>query len=107
MSRYNKRSDSNHKPIANELRSYGFTVKDTHYIHHGFPDMLVAKDRVAIGVEIKVEGKKEELTDAEIEMRSWFDVLGMRYIVAESTSDILKAFEELRDKRLKKHKLIK
>lgn len=107
MPRYDKRTDENQKSMVNELRSYGFMVKVTSSMGQGFPDVLVAKDRVAMGVEIKVKGKKEELTDAEIEMRSWWDVLGMKYVVAESVSDVMKAFEELRDKRLKKHKPIK
>lgn len=106
MTRYAKRTDANHKDIITELRTYGFIVKDTSGVGKGFPDCLVAKDRVAMGVEIKVDGKKEDLTDAEIEMKSWWEALGIKYVVAESAGDVVKAFNKLRDKKLKKHKLI-
>lgn len=107
MTRHAKRIDNNQKQIVNELRSYGFIVKVTSSMGQGFPDILIAKDRVAIGVEIKDLNKREELTDSEIEMKSWWDKLGMKYIVAENTKEILDEFEKLRDKKIKKHKLIK
>ena len=96
MTRYAKRTDANHKDIVTELRTFGFIVKDTSAVGRGFPDILVAKDRKAIGVEIKDKGKRKQVTDFEIEMRVWWRELGMNYIVAESTEEILKAFKEMK-----------
>lgn len=107
MTRHAKRTDVNQKNIVNELRSYGFTVKVTSDIGKGFPDILIAKDRIGMGIEIKDVNKREELTDAEIEMRSWWDDMGMKYFVAETTMEILEQFEKLRDKKIKKHNPVK
>jgi hypothetical protein len=93
MPRYNKRTDDNQKQIVSELRSFGYTVKDTSKMGWGFADILVAKDRRAIAVEIKTKGKRGRVTDKEIELRVWLEQLGMKYIVAESTEEILKAFK--------------
>ena len=91
--RHAKRTDENQKSVVNELRSYGFEVKVTSHVGHGFPDFLVAKNRKCAGVELKVKGKRKELTDDEITMQSWWEQLGMKYIVAESTEEILKSFK--------------
>ena len=92
-----KRTDENQKSIVNELRSYGFLVRVTSSIGQGFPDILVAKDRKALGVEIKAKGKRKNLTDDEITMQSWFEQLGMKYVVAEDVAEIIKAWKEMRE----------
>jgi len=93
MTRHAKRTDENQKSVVNELRSYGFEVKVTSSIGHGFPDFLISKDRKAAGVELKAKGKRKELTDDEITMQTWWIALGMNYIVAEDTGEILTAFK--------------
>jgi len=99
MTRYSKRTDENQKSIVNELRSYGFIVKVTSHVHFGFPDILIAKDRKAMGVEIKVKGKRKDLTDEEITMQSWWDSLGMKYIVAENVQEIIAEFNQLKGRK--------
>ncbi len=94
--RYAKRIDENQKQIVSELRSYGFIVNITSHIGNGFPDILIAKDRKALGVEIKVKGKRKDLTDDEITMMTWWVELGMKYVVAETTEEILKEWKELK-----------
>ena len=96
MTRHAKRTDDNQKAIVNELRSYGFLVKVTSHIGHGTPDIFIAKDRKAIGVEIKVKGKRKDLTDDEITMMSWWDELGMKYVVAENVQEIIAEFNKLK-----------
>ncbi len=92
--RYANRTDKNHKDIVTELRTFGFIVKDTSGIGKGFPDILVSKNRKAIGVEIKDKGKRKQVTDFEVEMRVWWEELGMKYIIAETTEEIVKSFKD-------------
>jgi len=92
MTRHAKRTDENQKAIVNELRSYGFEVKVTSHIGHGTPDILIAKDRKAMGIEIKVKGKRKDLTDDEITMMSWWESLGMKYVVAETAQEVIEEF---------------
>lgn len=93
--RHAKRTDENQKSIVNELRSYGFTVDITSNIGNGFPDAIVSKNHRAIGVEIKNIGKRKQLTDKEIKFRCLWVDLGMTYIVAETTKEILYEFKKM------------
>jgi len=98
VTRHAKRTDANQEQIVSELRSYGYRVKVTSQIGQGFPDILVSRGKFGIGVEIKDKGKRKQLTDSEVEMRYWWMQLGMRYIVVENTSEILKSFKKLTEK---------
>ena len=95
MPRHAKRTDENQKAIVTELRSYGFIVKVVSNLGGGMPDILVAKDKRAIGVEIKDTGKRKQVTDAEIEMRVWWEQLGMKYIIAENAGEIVTEWNKM------------
>ena len=94
MARHAKRTDENQKAIVQALRNNGFEVKVTSNIGNGFPDCLIAKNRKAMGIEIKVKGKRKDLTDDEITMMSWWESLGMKYVVAENVEEILQEFNQ-------------
>lgn len=94
--RHAKRTDENQKALVTELRALNFFVRVTSNVGNGFPDILVAKDRIAFGVEVKVKGKRKHLTDAEIEMRVWWEQLGMKYVVAETAGEVVDAWKELK-----------
>lgn len=99
MTRYAKRIDNNQKNIVCSLRDKGFEVKITSHIGNGFPDILIKKNGIAIGVEIKDEGKVDDLTVDEEEMSAWFQILGMKYIVVDNFRDIESAYLEMKKER--------
>lgn len=94
--RHAKRTDDNQKALVSELRAHGFFVRVTSNVGQGFPDLLVSKDRVALGVEVKDKGKRRDVTDAEVEMMVWWECLGMKYIVAETAGEVVDAWKELK-----------
>jgi hypothetical protein len=51
------RTDSNQAEIVEEFRRLGCSVAHTHQIGHGFPDIVVGKNRRTILIEIK-DGSK-------------------------------------------------
>lgn len=97
--RYAKRIDGNQKAIVSELRAYGFRVRVTSDVGHGFPDLLVWKNKRAVGVEIKVAGKRKQLTAEETEMGDWWQDLGANYLVAESAQEIVEWFKAAEEKQ--------
>jgi len=99
MTRYAKRTDANQKEIVSALRLNGYTVEVTSHIGNGFPDILISKNSIALGVEIKDIGKRADLTDDEIKMKSWFIALGMNYTVSESLYDIESAYYETKKRK--------
>jgi len=101
MTRYAKRKDENQPLVVDELRANGYQVKVTSGIGNGFADLLVLKHKIAVAVELKDKGKRKQLTDKEKEMFGWWISLGMRYIVAETTEEIIMAHKNF-VKELKK-----
>ena len=64
MSRIRK-VDLNQQEIVRELRAMGYSVRHTHIIGKGFPDIVIGKHGVSVLVEIKRAG--EPLTHDEKE----------------------------------------
>lgn len=89
-----KRVDANHAQIRDGLRAVlGDRVKDTSWIGHGWPDLVVAfKGRLHM-VEVKRPGPKSArtLTDAEHEFQAWCHANGLEYHVAQSLDEALAA----------------
>ena len=81
------RTDANQSAIVDRLRSIGWSVHVTSALGGGFPDLVVARDRYTVLVEIK-DGDKpasaRKLTKDEREFaRDWPG----HYIVATSPDD--------------------
>ena len=52
-----RRVDANHAEIAAAFRQLGYSVADTSRLGSGFPDLVIAKGRRTVLVEIK-DGRK-------------------------------------------------
>ena len=79
---FGHRKDGNHNGIAQAFRDRGFSVRDTHTIGDGFPDMVVAKHGQNILIEIKDPGKppsKRKLTRDEVVFsetwKGWYEIV--------------------------------
>lgn len=77
------RTDRNQKDIVRELRSLGYSVRHTHTIRKGFPDIVIGKHGFNLLVEIKVEG--EDLTPDE---KEFFQLWNGMVIVGTSAVQI-------------------
>ena len=81
--------DLNQRQIVRELRAMGFSVRHTHTIGQGFPDLVIGKGGVNLLVEVKREG--EQLTADEKEFfASWNGYV----IIGYSAEQIQQAFDE-------------
>lgn len=79
--------DLNQKQIVRELRALGFSVRHTHTIGQGFPDLVIGMGGITMLVEVKQEG--ETLTPDE---REFFDTWGGAVIIGYSTEQIAADF---------------
>ena len=84
-----RRVDRNQSQITRELRALGLSVRPTHIVGNGFPDLAVGWAGKTLLVEVKMPGEK--LTEDECE---FFEIWNGAAIVAVSTEDILRWFEE-------------
>lgn len=82
-----KRVDINQSEIVRELRDRGFSVLPIHEVGKGVPDLLVAKDRYTVLVEVKsAKGKVNPLQADFID--KWNGVV----VVAKCCEDVVDAF---------------
>lgn len=58
MSRYARRKDLTHNPIAQAFEKLGYSVADTSRLGDDFPDMVIAKGIMTALVEAKAEKGK-------------------------------------------------
>jgi Holliday junction resolvase len=79
--------DANQKQIVRELRAAGFTVRHTHTIGKGFPDLVVGKNGMNLLVEVKRAGKT--LTADE---REFFETWQGHVIIATCAEDVVDTF---------------
>lgn len=87
---YAKKVDLNQQQIVAELRALGYSVRHTHTIGHGFPDIAIGRKGVTVLVEIKRPGEK--LTADE---KEFFEIWKGAAIVATSTEQIHEQFERM------------
>lgn len=66
-SRLPNRRDANHDEVVKGLRQAGYLVKDEH--NGDFCDIIVGAHRRIFAFEIKVPGKRKNLTKKQKEMR--------------------------------------
>ncbi len=70
-----RRQDSNHAEIRQAFRDRGFSVRDTHMVGDGFPDIVVGREGINVLIEIKDGAKppsKRQLTKDETKfMDEW------------------------------------
>jgi len=81
--------DLNQKQVVRELRAMGFSVRHTHTIGQGFPDLVIGKGGVNLLVEVKREGEK--LTEDE---QNFFALWSGAAIVGYNAEQIVKSFDE-------------
>jgi hypothetical protein len=62
--RFHARTDANHQKIIDAFRQLGCTVKSTHQLGNGFPDLIVGIDYKTHLVEVK--DQKGELTADQV-----------------------------------------
>lgn len=86
--RRDAKSDLNQKEMVRRLRLRGYTVRHTHTIGRGFPDLVVGRNGVTLLVEAKRYGGK--LTPQE---REFFETWRGAAIIAYSADDVIAWFE--------------
>ena len=84
---YIRKVDKNQKEIVRTLRALGYSVRHTHIIGKGFPDIVIGKFGMNLLVEIKQEG--ESLTEDEIK---FFDEWRGNAMVGRSAEEIHEEF---------------
>lgn len=82
--------DLNQQEIVRVLRTAGFTVRHTHTIGKGFPDLVVGRWDTNLLVEVKREGEK--LTADE---REFFETWKGAVIIATSAEQVIDEFGKL------------
>ena len=87
---YIRKVDANQKQIVMELRARFYSVRQTHIIGKGFPDIVIGKNGHNLFVEIKVPG--ERLTPDE---REFFDTWNGTAIIGTSAEEIHPTFCDL------------
>ena len=88
MSRVRK-VDKNQPEIVRGLRELGYSVRHTHIIGEGFPDIVIGRNGMNLLVEIKQAG--EWLTPDE---REFFDTWRGCAIIGTSVEEIHEAFQK-------------
>lgn len=84
------RHDANHKPISDELKARGYSVKDTSQLGNDFPDLIVGRWGRDVKVELKSDG---ELSEGQIKFaREW---QGEKPIMARTIEEIVDYFNRL------------
>jgi Holliday junction resolvase len=83
------RIDGNQKQVVRELRAMGYSVRHTHQIGKGFPDIVIGRNGKTLLVEIKMEG--EGLTNDEVE---FFEIWKGGAIIGYNAEQIDKDFNE-------------
>lgn len=87
-----RRVDANQKEVVTILRKCGYSVAITSSLGNGFPDLVVARNKRTVLVEIKDGTKppsKRKLTDDE---KSFSGTWSGEYLVANNANDILNHF---------------
>lgn len=87
------RRDTNHKDIVEGCRELGMVVWDLADLGGKVLDTIVFWRGKAIPVEIKSPGKEDDLTLDERESISELEAIGVKYVIAVSVEDVIKAFE--------------
>lgn len=82
------KADANQQQIVRELRALGMSVRHTHTIGQGFPDLAVGWRGVTLLVELKVDGGR--LSADEVE---FFEAWRGAAIVARTSEEIVRWFE--------------
>lgn len=82
--------DLNQRQMVEQLRACGFTVRHTHTIGKGFPDLIVGRWDINLLVEVKREGEK--LTPDE---REFFETWKGAAIIATSAEQVIAEFGKL------------
>ena len=78
---YARRVDLNQAEIVRGLRALGYSVRHTHSIGKGFPDIVIGKHGNNLLVEIK-QDENEKLTHDELEFfASWQGAVMIGYSV--------------------------
>ena len=88
------KKDSNQLEIVHDLERLGAVVWDCANIGGEVLDLIVFWRGQAIPVEIKAEGKRDDLTDGELEGIRQLQQVGVEAVVATCTEDVVRAFEE-------------
>jgi len=84
-----RKIDLNQREIVQGLRALGYTVRPTHTIGRGFPDLAIGKAGLTLLVEVKRPGEK--LTADEIE---FFETWRGAAIIGISVEQIHSEFEK-------------
>lgn len=87
------RKDNNHAVIRDELRQLGAVVVDVADLGGKCGDLVVSWRGRTIHVEIKDAGKRDDLTEGELEFMRELETVGCRLVVAETAEEVIKALE--------------
>jgi len=87
--------DTNQSEIVANLRDLGFTVAHCHTVGGGFPDLVVAKNKVTMLVEVKSKGGKLGLKQKFFHA-AWADDVCIAYEVDDVVEAYLKKLKRFR-----------
>lgn len=90
--RYAAKKDLNQDAIVAELLAFGCSVRKTHQLGGGFPDLVVGWRGRTLLVEVKQPGKEDDLTADE---REFFAAWRGAAIVASDAEQVIAAFERM------------
>lgn len=83
-----RKVDLNQKEIVEGLRALGFTVRHTHTVGRGFPDIVIGKYGKNLLVEIKQDGEPLTLDEKE-----FFDMWQGAVIIGTGIEQIQEEFK--------------
>ena len=92
MTRYHRKKDLNQTEIVRGLRAIGYSVRSTHTIGQGFPDVVIGKHGINLLVEIKQAGEKLTLDEQEF-FAAWNGSVIVGCSVDEINTEFLKLLE--------------
>ena len=86
------RKDANHATLISQCRQLGMVVYDTADAGGKLPDTFMCWRGKCLPVEIKAEGKRDDLTDGELEGQAECAYVGVDWVIAVTVDDVLTAF---------------
>lgn len=90
MPRWAAKKDTTQKPAERLMLAHGYSVVDSSRAGHDFPDMIVAKHKITITVEMKTKGKKP--SDGQV---AWAQRWKGHHVLAYSAEEALEKCEAI------------
>jgi len=90
------KKDANHAEIRDQCRARGIVTWDLADCGGKIPDLLCIWRGRCVPVEIKAPGKRDDLTQGELDGQAECADVGVEWVVATDLDDVLEAFRRKR-----------